>query len=346
MNKEQPGLLAQISQRGRVLFGLLFRLLQSAWKEYQRDYARYFGGAMVYYALVSMVPLVLLLLAVLGLLLRMSDLAITAEQQVLYIVETNFGVPLRVTIEELLQRLQQGSIVATVISLVGLMLAASVLFKHLRMTFRAIWKYAPPLASGPFRVVVRTTFLERAIAFVMVLTGGALLLVAFVLIAAIHWLSGLLSNLPLLNRTSGWLLALPIPFFVVPLTFALLFKFLPPVRLRWRQVWLATLLCSCAWLIGTEILALYGVFVGSSFSAYGAIGGVLIIMLWMNVVSQVLFYGAELCKVVSWSLIPPTQPGNTEGRPAAARPGEAEVAQTAGYQKLDQGPIAGHAKHG
>lgn len=194
MNQEQPGLLAQIRQLGHALLSVL----RIAWKEYQRDYARYFGGAMVYYALVSMVPLVLLALAILGLLLRSSDLAATAAQQVLYTVESNFGMPLRVTIEELLQRLQQGSGVATVVSLVGLLLTSSVLFKHLRMTFRAIWKFAPPLASGPLRVVVRTKFLERVIAFVMVLSGGALLLLVFVLIAAVHWLSAELSKLSVL----------------------------------------------------------------------------------------------------------------------------------------------------
>ena len=35
-------------------------------------------------------------------------------------------------------------------------------------------------------------------------------------------------------------------------------------------------------------------------SAYVALGGVLIVALWMKVVSQVLFFGAEICKVV-WS---------------------------------------------
>jgi uncharacterized BrkB/YihY/UPF0761 family membrane protein len=48
----------------------------------------------------------------------------------------------------------------------------------------------------------------------------------------------------------------------------------------------------------SELLALYGVFFGSR-SASGAVGGVLAIMLWMNIVSQVLFFGAELCKVVA-----------------------------------------------
>ena len=53
-----------------------------------------------------------------------------------------------------------------------------------------------------------------------------------------------------------------------------------------------------AWIVTAEILALYGAHFGG-ISASGAIGGLLVIMIWMNTVSQVLFDGAELCKVVA-----------------------------------------------
>jgi membrane protein len=86
---------------------------------------------------------------------------------------------------------------------------------------------------------------------------------------------------------------------IAAITFALLFKFLPPIAIRWRDVWLATLLCSLTWVAASEFLALYGFFFESNPNAYGAIGGLLAVLLWMNVVSQVLFFGGELCKVVA-----------------------------------------------
>jgi len=288
--------MTQTARRARALFDLL----KAAWNEFQRDYARYFAGAIVYYALISLVPLVLLLLAGIGLLLRSSELAADTAQQVLLTIETRFGEPLRMTIEQLLDGLQQGSVTATVISLVGLLLAASVLFRHLRMTFRAIWKYVPPLASGSLRSIVGMTLVERAISFAMVIGGGLMLLLLFVLIAALNWLGGTLSNLPLLGYASGWLVALVPALLIAPLTFGLLFKFLPPTQLPWRHVWLAAVLCGGAWIIGAEILAIYGNFFGRNFGAYGALGTVLIVMLWMKAVSTLLFFGAELCKVIAW----------------------------------------------
>jgi membrane protein len=269
-------------------------LLRVAGIAYERDRARYLAVAMIYYAIVSLIPLLLLLLATLGLLLRFSTIAADARQQMLLGVEANFGAELTTTITRLLNTLQRESIIATVLSLAGLVLAGSLLGRHLRLGFRAIWNYEPPLTSGPVRVVVRTAILERVIAFVMVLAGGAL-----VLIAAAQWLDRVLGGVPLSGQATRWLLTALGSLIVATLTFASMLKFLPPVPIRWREVWLAALLCAVTWVVASELLALYGVFFGHSRSAYGALGGLLAVMLWMNIVSQVLFFGAELCKVVA-----------------------------------------------
>jgi membrane protein len=273
-------------------------LLRAAWVEYERDHARYLAVAMIYYALVSLVPLLLLLLAALGLLLRFSAAAGEAQRQMLDGVTTHFGPELSKTITGLFDTLQRESIVATVVSLIGLLLTASVLFKQLRLTFRAIWKIDPPLVSGAVRAVVWTTIFERAVAFVIMLGGGVLLVAALGLIAATQWLDRVLGDLPLLGSKSGWLLATASSLGLAIVTFAGLFKFLPPVPIRWRHVRFAALLCGTAWVVVSELLALFGGFAVGSQSTAGVLG-LLAIMLWMNIGSQLLFFGAELCKVVA-----------------------------------------------
>jgi uncharacterized BrkB/YihY/UPF0761 family membrane protein len=64
-------------------------------------------------------------------------------------------------------------------------------------------------------------------------------------------------------------------------------------------VWTAALLCAVGWLAATELLALSGRFFGKNPSAYGVVGTLLAAMLWINIASQCLFYGAELCKVLA-----------------------------------------------
>jgi len=285
-----------------VHYGKVFvNLLRTAWVEYEHDRARYLAVAMIYYALVSMVPLLLLLLGLLGLLLRFSATAEQVRQQILLGIETSLGTGLRITITGLLNTLKEQSIVATVVSLVGLLFGASVLFAHLRQGFRMVWKYDPPLVSGSARVVMLTTIFEKIVASVLVLGGGGLLIVALLIIGATQWLGGLVHVLGFSSDAMGWLLKALSSFVLSGITFVLLFKFLPPVSIRWRDVWLAALLCSVTWMVAAEFMALYGDLFGNERTTYGVIGGMLAIMLWMNVICQVLFFGAELCKVIATS---------------------------------------------
>jgi membrane protein len=147
--------------------------------------------------------------------------------------------------------------------------------------------------------VVRTTLFEQAIAFVMVFGGGALLLAGVLLVASTRWinrrLGHVLAGLPLLSQTTGWLVTITGGLVLAIITFWPLFKFLPPVRIRWRDAWPATLLAAISWVLAVEFLTLYGRWFG--YSTTGAIGGLFAALLWMNTVSQVLFFGAELCKL-------------------------------------------------
>src|SRR5262245_42875539 len=180
----------------------LVNLLRTAWLEYENDRAGYFAVAMIYYALVSMIPIFLLLMAALGLLLRFSSIALEVQQNILARIEASFGPQLPLTIERLLNAVQRDSIIATVISIGGTLLAASVLFKHLRLAFRAIWKHKPPLVAGSVSVAVRDTILERVIASVMVLGSGGLLLIALGLLIATKRLTRLLDSLALHGQTT------------------------------------------------------------------------------------------------------------------------------------------------
>jgi membrane protein len=274
-------------------------LLREAWEEYERDRARYFAGSMVYFALMSLVPLLLLLLAAIGWSLRFSSAAAGMEGRVLTIVETNLGEQFRTIIEKAFTALQQESLVTTLAGLLGLLYTASRLFRHLRMSFRAIWKYEPPLVAGPMRERVGTTLREYAFALVMVLSGAPLIVLALVLLSVTQWFSRLLLALPLLDRVPAWLLALPASIAIVGLTFALLLRHLPPVRLGWRHVWLGTVLCTATWIIGAELVTWFSaLFTSDGPTALGAFGGLFVMMMWFDRVSQVLFYGAEVCKVI------------------------------------------------
>src|SRR5262249_16249110 len=139
----------------------LIRLLRDAWREYQRDYAKYFALAMVYYALAALVPLLLLVLATLGLLLRVSPVVAETEPRWLQAGQAGLGPDRAGTLDKLLTRLQDGSLVALGVSVLALLFTGLTLFLHLRLSFRALWKHEPPLASRSVRGAVRETLREK-----------------------------------------------------------------------------------------------------------------------------------------------------------------------------------------
>ena len=286
-------------------------LLRAAWLEYERDRARYLAIAMIYYAGVSLIPLLVLLLSGLGLLVRFWPTAVTAERDLLSAVEGYIGPYGLTAAQALLETLGRESYIAMFVGLVGIVFTSANLFKQLRQAFRAIWRHEPVLTSGPLRTVVRTTILEQAIAVVMVLAGGALLLAAMVLVASTRRLNervfDVLGAVPVLGQIAGYLVTLTGGLILAIITFWPLFKFLPPVRIAWRAAWPATLLSAVAWVLAIEFLSLYGRLFGDS--ATGALAGLFAALVWVNTVSQVLFFGAELCKVQNRSTArPSTEP--------------------------------------
>lgn len=295
-------------------------LLRAAAGEYVRDYAHYFAGAMVYYALLSLVPLLVLLMAALGWLLRLSPLATDLEHRLLGTVEVTFGNDLRTAVEQVSEYLQRGSIVATLIGVVGLLLTSSALFGHLRMTFRAIWKQAPPLASGSLLRALRMKLTEQIIAFGIMFGGGALLIALLAIIGTLQWLAALPGELTFLGDTLGWLLPLLGSLVVAPLIFAMLLRALPPAPVTWRDVRLAAILLGLTWIFGAEVLSVYAAHAAKKWSAYGAIGGILMVMLWMHALSKMVFFGAELSKVTyrartNTGRMPPARPSHPARAP-------------------------------
>src|SRR5262249_23663746 len=173
-------------------------LLRDAWIEYQRDRARYLAVAIIYYAAICVVPLLLLLLSTLGLVLRYSTTAVYLQRRALETIEMRFGEQLSATIIGFLDGVQRDSFIVTIIGVVGMLVGASPLFRQLRLTLRAVWHYEPPLVAGPIRLRVLKAVREWVIAFFITLGGGGLLLLGVIVISAFQWLARLLTRVPIL----------------------------------------------------------------------------------------------------------------------------------------------------
>ncbi len=78
--------------------------------------------------------------------------------------------------------------------------------------------------------------------------------------------------------------------------FAALYRIVPDVELKWRDVALGAMITSLLFMIGKEFMGLY--FAHASFgSTYSAAGSPIVVLLWVYYSAQLFFWGAEFTKV-------------------------------------------------
>jgi len=85
---------------------------------------------------------------------------------------------------------------------------------------------------------------------------------------------------------------------IISLLFALMFKFLPDAKIRWKSVWLGALITAVLFVIGKFLLELYFEEMNPA-STYGAAGSIVLILLWVSYSSLILFFGAEFTYIYS-----------------------------------------------
>src|SRR5512138_2650583 len=104
-------------------------LLKETYDEFQADEAGQLGAALAYYALFSLFPLLLLLIAGLGYVLRYWDQAINVQDEILVAVSSNFSPQLSQALNQILGGIKNNAGGATVIGLITLLIGASSVFQ-------------------------------------------------------------------------------------------------------------------------------------------------------------------------------------------------------------------------
>src|SRR5881409_2129450 len=183
------------------------------------------------------------------------------------------------------------STLATVIGIALALFGASGVFGQLQDALNTIWGVKAKPAQGIWRFL-RSRFLS----FAMVAGICFLLLVSLAIEALLKGFSHYVQSV----LPGGLVVALAVylifDFAVVVLLFAMIFKFLPDVKIPWRDVWIGAVMTAILFGIGKWLLGLY-LGSGAAGSAYGAASSLITLLLWAYYSSQILLFGAEFTQV-------------------------------------------------
>ena len=290
------------NRAARLTFGAIIPLFKQTFNEWLEDKAPQLGAALAYYTVFSLAPLILLLLAIVGVLFRNDPSGAwtrITEQMGYFLDQSALDV-----VQQIVQKTAQPnrSAVATIIGIALALFGASGVFGQLQDALNTVWgvKAKPGLGLRGF---LRARFLSFA------MVGG----ICFLLLVSLV-IEGLLKGFSHYVQThlpGGISLAISIYLifdaFIVVLVFAMIFKFLPDVKLRWSNVWVGSVLTAILFAIGKWALGLY-LGSGAAGSAYGAASSLITLLLWIYYSSQILLFGAEFTQVYTRKFGGPVEP--------------------------------------
>ena len=248
------------------------------------------AAALSYYTLFSLAPLLVIVISIAG-------LAFGQEAAQNRIVETLQGLLGRDSAQAIQQMVQNASnkpktgMFSTVLGVIFLVFGAGGVVGQLQTSLNTVWGVTPKPGQGIWGFVR-----QRFVSFAMVLGIGFLLLVSLAVSALMSGFTQVIGNVFGATAVLIHALDLGISFVFVTALFAMIYKYLPDVRIQWRDVWVGAALTSLLFTIGKFLIGLY---LGTSgvTSTYGAAGSLITVLLWVYYSSLMFFLGAEFTQV-------------------------------------------------
>ena len=292
-----------------------WNLVKGAAKSWIDDYAPSMGAAISYYTVFSLAPLLLIVISVAGLVF--GDEAVRGE--LFGQLQGLMGEDAAKAIQEMLAGVSEPSkgVMGTVVGAAVLLFGATTVFGELQDALDRIWQAPERDKGGGLWGLIRA----RLLSFGMILCLAFLLMVSLVMGAVISalgkWWGPLFGGWEVLAQVVN----LVIGFGLTTVTFAVIYKMMPRVDVKWHDVWIGALVTAGLFTLGKFLIGLY---IGKSgvASGFGAAGSLIIIFIWVYYSAQIFLLGAEFTWVYASTL------GSMRGR-AEAQPAQAAVAQAA-----------------
>jgi membrane protein len=272
-------------------WGALLKQTFNAWND---DNAPRLGAALAFYALLSLAPLLIVVVAVAAFVFGQK----AAQGQLVWEIQDLVGTEEAGAIQSLIQSAYKpaaGGTAATILGILTLAFGASAVLAELREALNLIWHVPATATSSSLRAFLRL-IKDRFYMFGLILGAGFLLLAALVLNAVIAAAGSLFGSLGVGSKSLLQVALFVISFLAITFLFAAIYKLLPDVQLQWSDVIVGACFTSVLFTIGKQLI---GVYLGKAGFAttYGAAGSLVVVLVWVYYSAQLFFFGAEFTKI-------------------------------------------------
>ncbi len=260
-------------------------------REMLRDDATHLAAGVSYFAIFSLFPTFLGVLAITGLVLNSEE---TKREFLLFITDNlpgseDFIAAILPVVEYNVETLVAVSGPLGVISIIGLLWSSTGVFAAITRAVDRAWDI--PYNRPFFVAKARQLVMVFALGVPFILSSAAASLASSVHIFAVQHLGTLGSWL---SSLSGIITLLVIQWGLTLLMCLFIYRFVPNTKTFWRHVWLGAVVATVMFELGKELFILYLERFARFDTVYGPLSSVMVFLLWIYLSSLILVLGAEV----------------------------------------------------
>jgi membrane protein len=272
--------------REKITFRGIWEILKETFGGFSEHKILKLSGALAYYMVFSMGPLLIIIISLCGLFLERE----AVEGEVYRVLQDFVGSDTASQLQQIIRNaaVDKQSGVAIVIGGVVLLIGATTVFAEIQDSINAIWGVKPKPKRGWLKYLQ-----NRFLSFSVIVSLGFLLLVSLAISTLIEMLSNRLQeSFPHITVIVFYAINLALSLGISTLIFATIFKVLPDARIKWRDVFTGALVTAILFMIGKFGISFYisQTKVGST---YGGAGSLVILLVWVYYSAVILYIGAE-----------------------------------------------------
>lgn len=267
-----------------------WKLLVSAVNAFIDDKALKMSASLAYYTVFSMAPLLIMLISFVSLIYGKAAVEGKVFEEINGFVGNNAALQIQQVISKISQ--SGNSTFAVIVGTATLFIGATGVFIEIQDSLNQIWRVKAKPKKGWKKMIM-----NRVLSFSMILGLGFLLIVSLIINGLVLALSNKLNQyFPDITILLVNAFNIILTFIIISALFSIIFKFLPDVKISWKDVRVGAIFTAVLFMIGKFVIGLYIQKVGPG-SAYGAAGSLIIILVWVYYTAAILYFGAEFTQV-------------------------------------------------
>ena len=268
---------------------VIMRTITGAARAWWDDDCVRLGASLAFYTLFAIAPVLMVAITIAGFVFGAEAVRGEIVGQLDHLIGREGALAVQGLLEGAARR--PAGFFGTLLGGITFLVAATGAFLELQIALNTIWRVKPK----PGRYL-HAFVMDRLRSFGLVVAIGFLLLVSLAVTAALSAFNAWLLERAPANAYLWNILNLLVSMVVTTGLFAMLLRFLPDVRLHWRDVTTGAVVTAVLFMLGQQVIGLY---LGQSTVAtmYGAAGSMMILLLWVYYSCQIVLFGAEFTRV-------------------------------------------------